>query len=96
MFFVLYCTDKPNSVDLRVATRPAHVDYLKAPGSPVKLAGPYLNDAGEMIGGMVVIDVADKAAAEKFAAEDPYTKVDLFQSVRINPWRWAIGNPDVA
>jgi uncharacterized protein len=96
MLFVLYCTDKPNSVELRTATRAAHVDYLKVPGSPVKIAGPYFDDAGHMIGGMVVIDVADKAAAEKFAAEDPYTKANLFQLVRINHWRWTIGNPDAA
>ena len=28
MLFVIICTDKPNSLDLRLSTRPVHVDFL--------------------------------------------------------------------
>ena len=29
MLFVLVCTDKPGSLDLRLATRPQHLAYLE-------------------------------------------------------------------
>jgi uncharacterized protein YciI len=34
--------------------------------------------------------VTDKAAAEDWAANDPYAKADLFQSVTLNPWKKVI------
>jgi uncharacterized protein len=94
MHYILYCTDKPDSLALRVKTRPSHVVYLKSKESAVKLAGPRLDDVGDMIGTLLVIDVADRKAAQQFAAEDPYAKAGLFQSVEITAWRWVAGNPE--
>ena len=45
MHYVLYCIDKPNSLELRKANRDAHIAYLKS--TPVTHAGPFLNEAGE-------------------------------------------------
>lgn len=81
--------DRPGSLDVRLANRPAHVEYLKETGAI--LAGPFLSDAGDMDGGLVVIDVEDRAAAEAWAAKDPYTKADLFENVTIRAWKKVIG-----
>ncbi|WP_323034828.1 YciI family protein [Pararhodobacter sp.] len=87
--FALICTDKADHEPLRKATRDAHLAYLNDTGC-VTLAGPFL-DAGTMTGSLVVIDVADKAAAEHWAAADPYALAGLFAKVRIEEWKKVIG-----
>ena len=41
MLFALLCTDKPDSVDLRMAVRPDHLKYLESLGTSLKAAGPF-------------------------------------------------------
>lgn len=90
MLFALICTDKPGALPVRQENRPAHVAYLKESGV-VQQAGPFLNDAGDMCGSLVILDVADRAAAEAWAANDPYAKAGLFSDVRIEAWTRVIG-----
>jgi uncharacterized protein YciI len=40
---------------------------------------------------MLAIEAADRAAAEAFAAADPYAKAGLFASVEIIAWKKVIG-----
>ena len=88
MQFVLYCTDKAGHKQVRADNRAAHVEYLKQNLASIVMAGPLLDDAGTgMIGILLIIEVADRAAADAFAAGDPYGKAGLFASVRITPWR---------
>ncbi|WP_439817769.1 YciI family protein [Zavarzinia sp. CC-PAN008] len=83
--FILTCHDKPDSLSLRMATRPAHLDYIAANQDKLVMAGPLLADDGEtMVGSVLVLDVADRAAAEAFSANDPYAKAGLFGSVTIH------------
>ena len=96
MLFALICTDKPNSLELRISTRPIHVDYLKSLGKSLKLAGPFTGADNNPNGSLVVIEAADHAAAVAMAAADPYAKAGLFQSVDIRPWIWTLNNPDQA
>jgi uncharacterized protein YciI len=94
MLFALICTDKPASLDIRLATRPDHVAYLKSLGENLKFAGPFLGADEKPNGSLVVIKADDRAGAEAIAANDPYAKAGLFQSVEIRPWTWAINNPE--
>lgn len=88
MQYVIFCTDKPGHGQVRLDNRPAHVDYLKANQDKLVVAGPCLTDDGEgMIGSMLVVDMADRAAAEAFAENDPYNKAGLFESVVVRPWK---------
>ena len=95
MYFVISCTDKPGALGLRMETRPAHLEFLKAHMSAVKLAGPCLGEDGEtMIGSLIVLEADTRADAETFAAADPYALAGLFESTEIRTWKWTIGNPD--
>lgn len=96
MLFALLCTDKPNSVDLRMSVRPDHLKYLESLGSAVKAAGPFTTDEGQPTGTLAVIEAPDRAAAEAIAANDPYARAGLFASVEIRPWKWLIKNPETA
>jgi len=88
--FVLTCLDKPNGLQTRLGAREDHLRWAK--DQPLKFGGPFLNEAGEMCGSMIVIEVADLAAAQAFSAADPYTKAGLWQSVDIRPFRVTIDN----
>ena len=89
--FALMCFDKPNSLALRMATREAHFAYGRATPGVVRLGGPFLNDAGEMIGSLIIIEAADLAAARVWHEADPYKLAGLFERVEIQPWRATFG-----
>ena len=88
MNFVLYCVDKAGHGHLRTENRPAHIDYLKANLAKIVLAGPMTSEDGEKpIGSVIIIEAADRAEAEAFAAGDPYAKAGVFESVTIKPFK---------
>ncbi len=88
MHFVLYCLDKPGHGPVRAENRPAHLDYLKSKLERIVVGGPMLGDDGEtVLGSMLVIEAADRAEAEAFAAGDPYAKAGLFESVTISAYK---------
>jgi uncharacterized protein YciI len=90
--FVLHCVDKPNSLDLRMATRQAHLAYAGGFGGQMKLGGPLLDANGDMAGSLIVMEAADLDEAEAFSADDPYTKAGLWERVDIKPFRATIGS----
>ena len=90
MLIALIAKDKDGALETRMENRPAHVAYLKSTGV-VAQAGPLMDDDGAMIGSLVVLDVADMDAARAWAAEDPYAKAGLFQSVELIAWNRVIG-----
>ena len=88
MQFVVYCLDKPDHGAVRQANRQAHLDYAAGYGNQIVAGGPLQSDDGEaMVGSMLIIDVADRTAAEAFCAGDPYAKAGLFQSVEVRRWK---------
>ena len=87
MLFAIACTDKPASLDLRMATRPAHLAYLATYVSKVFMAGPLLDVDNRPAGSLLIVDVGDRAEAEGFADGDPYAKAGLFESTVIRAFR---------
>jgi uncharacterized protein YciI len=86
MLFVITAVDKPDSLALRLAVREAHFAFVRE-NAGVKLGGPFLNDDGEMAGSMIVVEAADRAAAEAWHASDPYVKAGLFVHSEVRPWK---------
>jgi uncharacterized protein len=88
MHYVLYCLDKSGHGQMRADNRNAHLDYLKKFSGSIQAAGPLLDDAGTgMVGSLLIMDFADRAAVDAFIAGDPYSRAGLFASVRVTPWR---------
>jgi uncharacterized protein YciI len=90
MLIALIARDKPGALDIRKANRESHLAYIDATGV-VNQAGPLLDDVEQMIGSLVILDVADMAAAQGWADDDPYAKAGLFESVELIPWKRVIG-----
>lgn len=85
MLIALIARDKAGALQIRKDTREAHLSYLQSTGV-VSQAGPLIVD-GDMAGSLVILDVADMAAAEDWAANDPYAKAGLFDSVELIEWK---------
>jgi hypothetical protein len=94
MHYVAICLDKPDSHELRLANRVAHLDYLRANSKTIKSCGPFLSDDGDaMVGSMLIIEAENRARVDTVLAQDPYRKAGLFDSIEVRGWRWVIGCP---
>lgn len=87
MLFAIMCTDKSDCTELRMATRPEHLAYLKTYEKHLKICGPLLKNDATSCGSLIIIDLVDQSTAEEFATNDPYAKVGLFESVVIRPFK---------
>lgn len=94
--FIVIASDRPGTLALRTATRDAHRAYLNEPnadGVTVALGGPTLGNDDLMDGTLLLLCAPDRAAAERFVANDPYTQAQLFETLDIRAWNWTIGRP---
>ena len=90
MRIALITRDKPEHLQVRLDNREAHLANIKRTGV-VEMAGPFLDASGQMSGSLIILDVEDIAVAEAWAAQDPYNKANLFESVSIIQWNKLIG-----
>jgi len=90
--FTIYCTDKDNALDIRMTTRPDHLAYLQESGVTLHLGGPLLNDDGQPIGSLLIIEAESDKEAKEFAENDPYAKAGLFKFVEIKPYKFVAGS----
>lgn len=97
MLYLVYCEDRPNAAAIRAAQREAHFAYLARHRDILVLGGALLAEDGTTrIGSSFVINVPDRAAAEEFSRNEPFTKAGLFQEVRIRRMRRGQWNPAAA
>jgi uncharacterized protein len=92
VLFVIAAFDRPGAPELCLQVRPAHLDYLNSKTAQIKVAGPLLDENDQPIGSLLIIEADDRAAAEAFAAGDPYRREGVFERVEIRPWRAALGS----
>ncbi|ACM28077.1 YciI-like protein [Agrobacterium sp. SHOUNA12C] len=96
MLFAFVCKDKPGHLNVRMDTRPAHVEHLNklnAEGT-LKIAGPFLDADGKPNGSLVIVNADTIEAAKAIADSDPYAKAGLFESVEVKPFNWVFNNPE--
>ncbi|MFC0407684.1 YciI family protein [Roseomonas elaeocarpi] len=87
MLFAIQCQDKPNSLELRMSTRPAHLNWLESHQKDLVMVGPVLDDEGKPCGSLLIVEMPDQQTAETFAAADPYAYAGLFASSSVRPFR---------
>lgn len=90
MPYLIETWDKPNHAHVRQQARAEHLAFLDANKARLLACGAKLNDDGSNAGGGVyIVDVESRAEAEAFIADDPFTKVGLFDRVLTVRWRKA-------
>ncbi|WP_426811005.1 YciI family protein [Pseudomonas sp. WOUb67] len=95
MLYAIIASDVANSLEKRLAARPAHIErlqQLKAQGRVV-LAGPHpaidSNDPGEagFSGSLIVAEFESLAAAQAWAEADPYIAAGVYDNVIVKPFK---------
>ena len=82
---------------MRAAHKPAHFAYLEEHKDILVLGGAMLADDDEArIGSVLIINVPDRAAADRFSENEPLRMAGTFKSVRITRMRRGQWNPDAA
>jgi uncharacterized protein len=93
MPYAIMTVDKANHMHVRKAARDEHLAYLTAHKHKLLAAGALIDDDGTGgRGGILIVDTDDRNEAERFAAEDPFTKAGLFEKVTVTRWRKAFFN----
>ena len=88
--FAIIATDAPNSLEARLAARPAHLARLEQLQQQQRLvlAGPHPNpDAEGFTGSLVVAEFESLDAAKAWAAADPYCAAQVYQQVIVKPFK---------
>ncbi len=93
MPYVIITKDKDNSLALREQVRAEHLDYLTRNKAKLLAAGAQTADDGSGgYGGVIIVDTEDRAEAEAFIQNDPFTKAGLFDMIQVTRWRKAFFN----
>jgi uncharacterized protein YciI len=90
MPFIIETFDKPNHAHVRQRVRETHLAYLEANKARLLACGAKLDDDGNHAsGGLYIVDVETREAAERFIASDPFFLAELFERVTVTRWRKA-------
>ena len=95
MLYVIYSQDVENSLPLRKQARPAHLERVQTllDQGRLVIAGPCpaidSEDPGEagFSGSLIIAEFASLADAQKWADEDPFVAVGVYQQVTVKPYK---------
>ena len=95
MLYAIIAEDNPNSLENRLAARPAHVarlEELKKQGLLI-LAGPHPTidsedpGAAGFSGSLIVAEFNCFEDAQSWANADPYVKANVYKQVTVKPFK---------
>lgn len=91
MLFVFHAQDGADGAEKRRVNYPAHRAHLEATASfgvSIILSGPLVADDGETpVGSMIIVDAADRAAAEKYFLSDPFARAGVWEKTQITAFK---------
>ena len=95
MLYAIIAEDVPDSLENRLATRPAHLERLNAllQQGRLILAGPHpaidTNEPGEagFSGSLIVAEFNSLEDAQAWAADDPYQHAGVYARVTVKPFK---------
>lgn len=95
MLYTIIAQDNENSLEQRLATRPAHLERLQQLRDQGRLilAGPHpaidSEDPGPagFSGSLIVAEFASQQDAQQWADADPYVAAGVYQSVTVKPFK---------
>lgn len=95
MWYAIMAEDTLDSLDKRVAARPAHLARLQALQNEghLLLAGPFPAidsidpGAAGYAGSLIVAEFTDLATAQAWAEADPFVSAGVYASVKVQPFR---------
>ena len=83
----------PGAKERRMAVRPAHLERV-APfveRGRVLIGGAILDEAGDMVGSVLLTDFTSREEVEEWVAEDPYVTGGVWKEIEVLDFRPAVG-----
>lgn len=88
MEFFVYCRDQADTAQLRDTLVEAHWSFMDQYADRMIARGPTLTEDGSAAtGSLHIVDLPDRAAADKFAFDEPNFRAGVYQDVLIRRWR---------
>lgn len=95
MLYAIICEDVEDSLQKRLAARPAHLERLQVlqDQGRLVLAGPHpaidTENPGEagFTGSLIVAEFANLPAAQQWANADPYIAAGVYARVTVKPFK---------
>lgn len=95
MWYMILGEDTPGTLDARLASRPAHLERLKALQNQGRLllAGPCPAIDNEnpgpagFTGSLIVAEFDSLESAQQWASADPYVTAGVYANVTIKPFK---------
>ncbi|MEH6590170.1 MAG: YciI family protein [Halioglobus sp.] len=95
MYYAIICEDVANSLPLRQAARPAHLERIQQLVDKGQLlaAGPHPAEdtedpgAAGFTGSLIIAEFNSLEDARTWADADPYVDAGVFQSVIVKPYK---------
>ncbi|SDD91021.1 hypothetical protein SAMN05216464_10316 [Mucilaginibacter pineti] len=86
-----YDYSNPDALQHRMDVRPHHLDNLKAlkANGNYILGGAVLNDEGNMIGSVMIMQFETDEELEAWKAGEPYITQKVWESVDVKPYKVA-------
>jgi uncharacterized protein YciI len=90
--WAIYCWDKAGAADKRRALLAEQKAYVKNFGDRVIGYGLFVSDDGsDTLGSSFFMQLDDRAAADRFVAEEPLQRAGLYQRVEVHRWSNSFG-----
>lgn len=91
MLFFVYCRDRADVADKRMAHREEHWTFMDGYADVMIGRGPTQTpDGSGHTGSMHIVDLPDLEAAKVFAYDEPYAKAGVFEDIMIRRWTNAL------
>lgn len=83
--YIVTAYDAPNSLDKRLATREAHIKYIKELSDNGKaiIGGAMKDDQQNMIGSVLFFDMSAEEL-EEYKTKEPYIKAGVWADIKIH------------
>ena len=100
MLFSFLLFDRPDAAALPTSVLAEHRTYLGEMAGQIAFAGPLFGTDGKSTAGsLLVMDFADRAAADAWLRDEPFTKAGVYGTSHVhvfqNRWPQRVGFPEV-
>lgn len=96
MQFVIIARDGSDAgaVSRRLGVRPAHLEGIRplVQEGHVPLGGAILDEEGQMVGSVMVVDFPTREDVDAWLATDPYVTAGVWKEIEVHPFRGAVGS----
>lgn len=92
--YALIGIDRPGAIERRDEIRAEHRAYVQANKDRIRIAGPFLDEAGAQIGSLIVFEADDPAYVWDWIHSEPFYQDGIYQHVEVRHWGVSIGGID--